>query len=441
MYNQEDYLRDFEGSIGFSPEFYRNAAGHLIPVDVEAFDEFGFNLFKAIGNVAKGVVKVAVAPAKFVANTTTGIAKGQNVLKTLAREGKGLASSTVDAAKVAGNVASFIPGIGTGVQFAVQYTATVGEAIAAGKNVINAAGNAVIDAALNSLPGGELTGALIKTVANVAAAGVQGKNVLNSAVHELAANAISLVPSKEAQKVLAGAADAALKGQNVLSGAQAGAINAALSQIPDPNARAVMQATLQRKNPTDVVKVAGTQLLSRAANAIPTGGVATIVTGVTRKSPAQIVAAAKVAGADKLIAAAKAASPANLRNVAARVVTGPSGIRPPVRVVNAAVTAAQKIAALAKTNPALARSQIAALTAAAARGDQLAMSTLATLKTLGVAEAAKKAIAATVTAGAAGDVNAVHALDIVKARLQQRNASAKFTFTLTPDGKIHLEVA
>ena len=440
MYTQENYLRDFEGSIGFSPEYYRNAQGHLIPTDVEAFDEFGFSLnpFKAIKSIAKSVVKVALAPARAVVNTATGIAKGQNVLKTLAHEGKGLASSTLEGVKIAGNIASFIPGLGTGVQFAVQYTVSVGSAIAAGKNVLASAKSAAINAALNSLPGGELTGALIKTVANVAAAGVQGKNVLNSAVHELAASAIGLVPSVQAQQVLAAATDAALKGQNVLQGAKAAVISQALAQIPDANARAVVEATLHGKAPADVVKTASASLISKAAGAMPTGGVATIVTGITRKSPDQIHAVAKVAGADKLIHALNSAAPGNLVNA---VRSGPSGIAPPVRVAVAAVARAQQIAAQAKATPDLAKIQIATLTKAAASGDQSAIAILAALKTLGGAELAKKVLAVTASKAAAGDVDAAHALGIVNARLAQRESGMHYTFTVTPDGKIHSEVA
>jgi hypothetical protein len=285
-------------------------------------DYFGWNPFKAVAkavsSVAKTVVKVAVAPAKAVVGTAVGIAQGKNVLQTLKKQGGELATSTLSGVKIVGNVASFIPGLGTGVAFAIQYTGSVGEAIAAGKNVLASAKSAAINAALNSLPGGELTGALIKTVANVAAAGVQGQDVLKSAAHELVGAAVGLIPNAQAQAVLAAAADSALKGENVLQGAKAAAINQALAQIPDVNARAVVSATLNKKPLTDVVKTAGASLMSKAAGAMPTGGVATLVTGVTKKNPNQIV-----------------------------IISGASGIKPPVRTITPAMAAA-KAAAVAK---------------------------------------------------------------------------------------------
>ena len=273
-------------------------------------DYFGWNPFKAVAHAVtstvKTVAKVATAPARAVVGTAVDIAKGKNVLQTLKKQGGELASSTLQGSKIVGNVASFIPGLGTGVAFAIQYTSSVGEAIAAGKNVLAAGKAAAINAALNSLPGGELTGALIKTVANVTAAGVQGQNVLKSAAHELVGAAVGLVPSADAQKILAAAADSALKGENVLQSAKAAAIRQALAQIPDANARAVVQATLDKKPIGDVVKTAGASLMSKAAGALPTGGVATLVTGITKKNPNQIV------------------------------ISGPSGIAPPVRKVTPA---------------------------------------------------------------------------------------------------------
>lgn len=334
-----------EGSAYFGVDgFYTDEFGQ---------DFFGWSPFKAVASAVKTVAKVATAPVKAVANTAVGIAKGQNVLQTLKHEGGELAKSTVQAAKIVGNVASFIPGLGTGVSFAIKFTGSVGEAIAAGKNVLNAAKQSAINAALNSLPGGELTGALIKTVANVTAAGVQGQNILKSAAHELVGAAVGLVPNAQAQQVLAAAADAALKGQNVLQGAQAAAINAALAQIPDASARAVVQATLQKKSVGDIVKTAAPSLLSRAAAAIPDGGAATLVTGIVGKNPTQII------------------------------VSGPSGINPPTRT-KAVSPADQARQAAAKA------AQVAAQQRAAQQAAQLAQEQAATR----AAEAARQAAAA-----------------------------------------------
>lgn len=241
-----------------------------------------------VGSVTKTVANVANAPVHAATGFTTGVISGQNVAKAALAAGKTLATSAVQGAQLFGNVASFIPGLGTGVAFAIQYTSSVGDALLKGKNVLSAAKEGAIKAALNSLPGGTVTGTLITTVANIASKGLEGQNLLKTATHELAAGAISLVPTPQAQALLQGAADAALKGQNVLTGAQAGAINAALATIPDANARTVLQATLSRKTPTDIVKTAGPAILARAAGMAPTGGAAVLVTGITKKNPTQI---------------------------------------------------------------------------------------------------------------------------------------------------------
>lgn len=245
-----------------------------------------------VGSITRTVSNVANAPVRAASGLTTGIISGQNVAKAALQAGKTLATSAVQGAQLFGNVASFIPGLGTGVAFAIQYTSSVGDALIKGKNVLSAAKEGALKAALNSLPGGTVTGALITTVANIAAKGLDGQNLLKTATHELAAGAISLVPNPQMQALLQGAADAALKGQNVMTGAQAGAINAALATIPDLNARAVLQATLNRKSPADIVKTAGTAILARAAGMAPTGGAAVLVTGITKKNPTQIATAA-----------------------------------------------------------------------------------------------------------------------------------------------------
>jgi hypothetical protein len=245
-----------------------------------------------VGAITKTVSNVANAPVKAAAKLTTGVISGQNIAQAALQAGKALGTSALQAGALVGNVSSFIPGLGTGVAFAIQYTASVGDAIAHGKNVLSSAKEGALKAALNSLPGGTVTGALITTVANIVAKGASGQNLIKSATHELAAGAISLVPTPQAQALLQGAADAALKGQNVLTGVQAGAINAALATIPDANARAVLDATLHGKPLTDVVKSAGPALLARAAGMAPTGGVAALVTGITKKTPDQIAAAA-----------------------------------------------------------------------------------------------------------------------------------------------------
>ena len=218
-------------------------------------------------------------------STGTDKSFGAGVTKVIQDVGTTALKSVSTVARVAGNVASVIPGVGTVAAYGLQFAGSVGEAAANGKNVLAAAKTAAVQSALNSLPGGELTGALLKTVANVAAAGVEGHNLLKSASHEVLASAIDLVPNKEAQTVLHSAADAALSGQNVLKGAKAGVIQAALNQIPDPTARNTVAAALQGKSPADIVQSAGKDLLAKAAGSLPTGGAAALVQGITGKSP------------------------------------------------------------------------------------------------------------------------------------------------------------
>jgi hypothetical protein len=254
---------------------------------------FGSGVQKAIVSAGTNIAKVATAPVTAIGGTALDIAKGKNVLQALKTRGADLGKSVIQGGKILGNVASFVPGIGTAAAFAIRYTSSVADAVAQGKNIAGSLEHAAVDAALNSLPGGELTGAAIKAVANMTAAGIEGKNVLKSAATELTGAAISMVPSADAQAILKGATDAALSGENVLQGAKAAAIKDALAQIPNDAARNAIAATLQGKSPESIVENAGSQLLSRAAAAMPTGGVAAVVTGITGKSPNQIIEAGK----------------------------------------------------------------------------------------------------------------------------------------------------
>lgn len=254
---------------------------------------FGSEVTKALQSAGESALKVATTVPRAVGGTALDITKGKNVVQTLKARGTDFAKDTVAGAKQFANVATLIPGIGTAAAFAIQYTSSVADAVARGKNIAGSLEHAAIDAALNSLPGGELTGAAIRTVANIVAAGVQGQNVLKSAANELTAAAISFVPNEQARQVLQSAADAALNGQNVLQGAKAAAINTALQQVSDPSARQAIAGVLQGKSPEQIVQGAGQSLLSRAAAAAPTGGAAAVVTGIVGKSPGQLIAAAQ----------------------------------------------------------------------------------------------------------------------------------------------------
>lgn len=246
----------------------------------------------ATENAIPGITSKLAAASEHQKHVGIDRSFGKNVSSAIQSAGTTALKSVSTAARLAGNAASVIPGIGTVAAYGLQFTGSVGSALADGKNALAAAKTAAVSAALNSLPGGELTGALVKTVANVAKAGIDGQNMLKSARNEVIASAIGMIPSAEAQKVLQSAADAAIAGKNVLKGVERGAVDAALAQVPDQTARNAIKATLQGKSPADVVHAAGKDLLAKASGALPTGAAAALVQGITGKSPTEIHALA-----------------------------------------------------------------------------------------------------------------------------------------------------
>jgi hypothetical protein len=249
---------------------------------------------KSVGKAVGSVATFAAKPVAGLVKASVAIGHGANILATARQYGKTTIQDAAKVAKVAGTVASIMPGIGTAASFALNYSASVASAAVVGKNLYNAAKHAAIESVLNSIPGGQLTRELITIVGSVAVKGIEGQNLLRSARNELIAAAIAQVPSDDVQAVLHGAADAAIAGKNVLSGAGAVAIQKALAQIPDNTARAAVEATLHGKPIADVVKGAGASLLARAAASLPTGGVAALVTGMVKVSPEQLHAAANL---------------------------------------------------------------------------------------------------------------------------------------------------
>ena len=260
----------------------------------QAYDNRGKSLFQKVGGAVGSVATFVAKPATGLVKAGVAIGHGANVLATARAYGKTTIQDAAKVAKVAGTVASIMPGIGTAASFALNYSASVASAAVVGKNLYNAAKHAAIESVLNSIPGGQLTRELITIVGSVAVKGIEGQNLLRSARNELIAAAIAQVPSDDVQAVLHGAADAAIAGKNVLSGAGAVAIQKALAQIPDNTARAAVEATLHGKPIADVVKGAGASLLARAAASLPTGGVAALVTGMVKVSPEQLHAAANL---------------------------------------------------------------------------------------------------------------------------------------------------
>lgn len=323
-------------------------APELLAGDVMAL---GWNPFKAVASVAKAAVKQVTAPQRAVVNAAVNIAKGQNVAQAVKQAATSLAPST-QSLQLAANAATFVPGIGTGASFAIQFTSSVAPAILAGKNVLATVKANAVSAALGSLPGGTLTSSLVKAVAAVTAKAAAGQNVLKSAANELVGVAIVQIPNAQAQTILSNAATAALRGENVMTAAKQAIINTAIRAIPDAAARAVVTAAVNRKPLATIIQSAGATLLGKAAGSLPTGGAAVLVTSMLGKNPNQIVAAVpavkalvgkvvQAATAPTVTAYAKAAikSPIIKVTVPPKPIVKASGVVAPVRT-----TAAPKVA-------------------------------------------------------------------------------------------------
>jgi len=189
---------------------------------------------------------------------------------------------------------------------------------------------------------------------------------------------------------------------------------------------ALIRPVLKPAAPVRVQTRTGIAVVSPTAKPLTASAFVVPRTGVS--------AIAAVGMADRLIDAAKKAKPGNAANVARVAVPG---IYPNVAV--AAAAHAQQIATQVKTNPVAAGAQVAAVSKLASSGHPQSQATVAVLKAAGQAQAAKNIVTATMALAANGDADANRALGIVKARANQRAEGRRFTFTLTPDGRIHHE--
>ncbi len=218
---------------------------------------FGSKAFKAIGKVAKGVVKIAVAPIKHTVNAASDIAHGKNVFKSVAKMVTADLKTLGSVAPYVQTVVSFVPGVGSVASSALG-------AVSAGLQGKSLAEIAKA-AASGAVPGGPLMVAAVATAVNMVSAGVQGQNIAKAAATELASAAAGLVPNPQLAQVLRDATKAGINGQNVLKGAKASVVRQALNAIPDPNARAAAEAVLSGKSPVEAVKAAGAQFLTKVA--------------------------------------------------------------------------------------------------------------------------------------------------------------------------------
>jgi hypothetical protein len=253
--------------------YYMSAIpGHIPGIEYET-GWFGSKIAKAVGKAAKGVVKVAVAPITHTVKAASDIAHGKNVLKSVVTMVKSDLSTVKTVAPYAQMVASLVPGVGSAVSGAIgAVSATI-----QGKSLADIAKSA----ASGAIPGGPLMVAAVSTVGNMVAAGVQGQNIAKAAAHELAAAAASMVPNAQLANVLKDAANAGINGQNMLKSAKGALIQQALNAIPDASARAAAAAVVSGKSPTEVVKAAGAQYLTKVAAAgLP--GTSSIVQGIQK---------------------------------------------------------------------------------------------------------------------------------------------------------------
>ena len=235
--------RDAEPEEAISEQEAAELAFELLGAETEAeLDQFLGKVFKGVAKVAKGAVKAVgsvgkavgkavntiskVIPIKAVLNLTPiglglraansigRIAKGENVFKVAGNFVKAGIKDVGQAAKLASTVASFIPGIGTGVAAALGAAG----ALADGQPITQA----LMTAAKSALPGG----ALAATAFDVAAGLVQGKNLGEAALNA----ARNQLPGGAAAKAAFDAGLALARGKKIQDAAAAGAGN----PIPSP---------------------------------------------------------------------------------------------------------------------------------------------------------------------------------------------------------------
>ena len=161
----------------------------------------------AIGAIPGG--KIARAALK----AGIGVAKGQNVLKTLGREGLELGKQVVPGGRLVGE--------------AIESGVRAGYGIAKGQNVAKTLAAQGIRYARGAAPGGQL----MQSALNVAEQGIAGRNILKAAGREGISLAQSQLPGGELMARGLNVAQAGLSGQNVLKAAAREGVSYAGQQI------------------------------------------------------------------------------------------------------------------------------------------------------------------------------------------------------------------
>lgn len=189
---------------------------------------FGSKLVKqathAVASVAKTVshapgISTALAPARLASD----IAHGRNVVQSVARQAKGVVADTRAALPVAASVASFVPGVGTGISSGLA----AASALSQGKS-LRTVGE---EAALAAVPGGQLARSALRAGIGVA----RGQNVLKTVGREGISYARQNLPGGELAQRAVNVGIAAAQGQNVARAAGREAMSYARQNVRLPS--------------------------------------------------------------------------------------------------------------------------------------------------------------------------------------------------------------
>lgn len=225
----------------------------------DEFTEFGgWNPIKSIKSAVKSVSKVVskvpgvstiTAPMRLVSD----IAQGKNVARSLGRAGSTVVRDTRSALPVAAGVASFMPGVGTGVASGLSALSAASQ----GKSLRAIAE----EAAIGAVPGGQLYKSAIQTGIDVA----RGGNVLKSVTNRGLEYARTQLPGGEvAQRALNVGLQVA-KGGNIAKAVTTEGLAFARSQLPQSQALAAAQRALS----SGVNIARGGNVLKEVVNAAP----------------------------------------------------------------------------------------------------------------------------------------------------------------------------
>jgi hypothetical protein len=218
--------------------------------------------FKKVKKVAKKIPGTATitAPLKMVKN----VAQGKNVIKSIKQAGRETVADTRKSLPIAASVASFIPGIGTGVAAGLSAATALSE----GKGLRGM----VEEAALGAIPGGKIARAAVKAGIGVA----KGQNVLKTLGREGLELGKQVVPGGklvgEAIESGVRAGIGIAKGQNVAKTLAAQGIRYARGAAPGGQ---LMQSALnvaeQGIAGRNILKAVGREGISLAKSQLPGG--------------------------------------------------------------------------------------------------------------------------------------------------------------------------